>query len=125
MAYALIWVIGQQFVIHPLIHGDSTMTTFASIAAVTLLFAGQAVANPEFDNHDSYGSVLNDTVAAQGGASYQPTGYLVAVTDSADSYGSVLYDLDQPAEQATVTQPGIGDSADDFGSILYDTGSVY
>jgi len=100
------------------------MKTLASIAAVTVLFAGQAIANPEFDNHDSYGSVLNDTVAAQGG-SYEPTGYLVAVTDSSDSYGSVLYDLDQPSDQSVATQPGIGDSADDFGSILYDTGSVY
>ena len=100
------------------------MKPLASIAAVTVLFAGQALANPEFDNHDSYGSVLNDTVAAQSGA-YEPTGYLVAVTDSSDSYGSVLYDLDQPADRSVATQPGIGDSADDFGSILYDTGSVY
>jgi hypothetical protein len=100
------------------------MKTLASIAAVTVLFAGQALANPEFDNHDSYGSVLNDTVAAQSGA-YEPTGYLVAVTDSADSYGSVLYDLNQPADKSVATQPGIGDNADDFGSILYDTGSVY
>ena len=67
---------------------------------------------------------MNDTVATQGGA-YEPTGHLVAVADSSDSYGSVLYDLDQPADQAVATQPGIGDSADDFGSILYDTGSVY
>lgn len=100
------------------------MNTITSIAAVSILFAGQAVANPEFDNHDSYGSILNDTVATQGGA-YEPTGHLVAVADSSDSYGSVLYDLDQPADQAVATQPGIGDSADDFGSILYDTGSVY
>jgi len=100
------------------------MKTLASIVAVTVLFAGQARANPEFDNHDSYGSVLNDTVAAQRDA-YEPTGHLVAVVDSSDSYGSVLYDLDQPADQAVATQPGIGDSADDFGSILYDTGSVY
>jgi len=100
------------------------MKTLASIAAVTVLFAGQALANPEFDNHDSYGSVLNDTVAAQHDA-YEPTGHLVAVTDSSDSYGSVLYDLDQPADRSVATQPGIGDSADDFGSILYDTGSVY
>ena len=100
------------------------MKTFAYIAAATVLLAGQAVANPEFDNHDNYGSVLQDTTATQGGA-YQPTGHLVAVSDSSDNYGSVLFDLDQPAGRSVVTAPGIGDSADDFGSILYDTGSVY
>ena len=100
------------------------MKTFASIAAATILLAGQAVANPEFDNHDNYGSVLQDTVATQGGA-YEPTGHLVAALDSSDSYGSALYDLDQPAGRSIATQPGIGDDADDFGNILYDTGSVY
>ena len=60
------------------------MKTLASIAAVTVLFAGQAVANPEFDNHANYGSVLQDTVASPGGA-YQPTGHLVAVADSTES----------------------------------------
>ena len=100
------------------------MKTLVTIAAATILFAGQAAANPEFDNYANYGSVLQDTVATQGG-SYEPTGHLVAVTDSADSYGSVLYDLDRPAGQAITSQPGIGDSADDFGNILYDTGSVY
>ena len=94
-----------------------------SIAAATILFAGQAVANPEFDNHANYGSVLQDTVAAQGG-SYQPTGHLVSVTDSADNYGSVLYDLDQTSS-SIAGQPSIGDDADDFGNILYDTGSIY
>jgi hypothetical protein len=100
------------------------MKTFAYIAAATVLLAGQAVANPEFDNHDNYGSVLQDTVATQGGA-YEPTGHLVAVSNSSDNYGSVLFDLDQPAGRSVATQPGIGDNADDFGSILYDTGSVY
>ena len=100
------------------------MKTLASIAAVTVLFAGQAVANPEFDNHANYGSVLQDTVSSQGGA-YQPTGHLVAVADSTDSYGSVLYDLDRSAGRSVASQPSIGDSADDFGNILYDTGSVY
>jgi len=100
------------------------MKTLITIAAATVLFAGQATANPEFDNHDNYGSVLQDTVSVQSG-SYEPTGHLVGVADSADSYGSVLYDLDRPAGQAIASQPGIGDSADDFGNILYDTGSVY
>ena len=94
-----------------------------SIAAATVLFAGQAIANPEFDNHANYGSVLQDTVAAQGGA-YQPTGHLVAAIDSSDSYGSALFDLDQPGNRVA-SQPSIGDDADDFGNILYDTGSVY
>ena len=58
-------------------------------------------------------------------AGAEPAGHLVAVADSSDSYGSVLYDLDQPADRSVATQPGIGDSADGFGSILYDTGSVY
>ena len=100
------------------------MKILASIAAATVLFAGQAIANPEFDNHDNYGSVLQDTVASAGGA-YEPTGHLVAVSDSSDSYGSVLYDLDQAASRSVATQPSIGDGADDFGNILYDTGSVY
>ena len=100
------------------------MNTITSIAAVSILFAGQAVANPEFDNHDNYGTVLNDTVATQGGA-YEPTGHLVAVVDSSDSYGSVLFDLDRESSRSVASQPSIGDSADDFGSILYDTGSVY
>jgi len=94
-----------------------------TLTAATVLFAGQTVANPEFDNHDNYGSVLQDTVAAQGGA-YQPTGHLVASIDSSDSYGSALFDLDQPGNMVA-SQPSIGDSADDFGSILYDTGSIY
>ena len=98
-------------------------TTIASIAAATVLFAGQAVANPEFDNHANYGSVLQDTVAAQGGA-YQPSGHLVAAIDSSDSYGSALFDLDQRSDMAA-SQPSIGDNADDFGNILYDTGSIY
>ena len=41
------------------------------------------------------------------------------------NYGSVLFDLDQPARKSIASQPGIGDGADDFGNILYDTGSVY
>ena len=102
---------------------NNIITSIASIAAATVLFAGQAIANPEFDNHANYGSVLQDTVAAQGGA-YQPTGHLVAVVDSTDSYGSVLYDLDQSGG-SIASQPSIGDGADDFGNILYDTGSVY
>ena len=100
------------------------MKTFASIAAATVLLAGQAVANPEFDNHANYGTVLNDTVATSGGA-YEPTGHLVSVADSSDSYGSVLYDLDQESARSIASPPSIGDSADDFGNILYDTGSVY
>ena len=39
------------------------MKILASIAAATVLFAGQAIANPEFDNHDNYGSALQGTVA--------------------------------------------------------------
>ena len=101
-----------------------TIASIATLAAATVLFAGQAVANPEFDNHANYGSVLQDNVATAGGA-YEPTGHLVAVSDSSDSYGSVLFDLDRPAGQSVNSQPGIGDSADDFGNILYDTGSVY
>ena len=102
---------------------NNVITSIASIAAATVLFAGQAIANPEFDNHANYGSVLQDTVAAQGGA-YQPTGHLVAAIDSSDSYGSALYDLDQSGNMVA-SQPSIGDDADDFGNILYDTGSVY
>ena len=100
-----------------------TLTTLTTIAAATVLLAGQAIANPEFDNHANYGSVINDTSAAAGGA-YQPTGHLVSVADSSDSYGSVLYDLDQRST-SVASQPSIGDNADDFGNILYDTGSVY
>ena len=100
------------------------MKTLITIAAATVLLAGQAVANPEFDHPDNYGSVLNDTVASSGGA-YEPTGDLVSVTDSADSYGSVLYDLDQESSRSIASPPSIGDSADDFGNILYDTGSIY
>lgn len=101
------------------------MKTLTTIAAVSVLFVGQAVANPEFDNHDNYGTILNDTVTHSSGGTYEPTGHLVGVTDSSDSYGSVLYDLDRPAGRSIASQPSIGDSADDFGSILYDTGSVY
>ena len=101
------------------------MKTILSLAAVTVLFAGTAIANPEFDNHANYGTVLQDSVHAQSSGEYLPSGHLVSVVDSADSYGSVLYDIDDPSGESIPTQPSIGDDADDFGSILYDTGSVY
>ena len=101
------------------------MKIIVSLAAATVLFAGTAIANPEFDNHDNYGSVLQDSVHAQSGGEYRPSGHLVSVIDSADGYGSVLYDVDDPAGESISTQPSIGDDADDFGNILYDTGSVY
>ena len=101
------------------------MKTILSLAAVTVLFAGTAIANPEFDNHANYGTVLQDSVHAQSSGEYRPSGHLVSVVDSADSYGSVLYDIDDPSGESIPTQPSIGDDADDFGSILYDTGSVY
>jgi len=102
------------------------MKTLVTIAAATILLTGQAVANPEFDNHDNYGTILQDLDrTVSNGSDYVPTGYLVGVTDSSDSYGSVLYDLDRPSAPSIATQPSIGDDADDFGSILYDTGSVY
>jgi len=102
------------------------MKSIATITAITLLSSGLAVANPEFDNHANYGTILQDLnqpVASSG--DYAPTGHLVSVIDSSDSYGSVLYDLDQPSPPAIATQPSIGDGADDYGNILYDTGSIY
>jgi len=102
------------------------MKTLASITAIALLAAGQAYANPEFDNHANYGTILQDLdspVAASG--TYAPTGHLVAIIDSSDNYGSVLFDLDQASTPSVATPPSIGDSADDYGNILYDTGSVY
>ena len=101
------------------------MKTIASIAAATLLFAGGAVANPEFDNHENYGTVLQDTVHAQSSGEYRPTGHLVGVIESSDGYGSVLYDLDRSSGESISAPPSIGDDADDFGNILYDTGSIY
>ena len=72
------------------------------------------------------GTILQDLDrTVSNGSDYAPTGYLVGVSDSSDSYGSVLYDLDRSTAPAVATQPSIGDDADDFGSILYDTGSVY
>ena len=101
------------------------MKTILSIATATILFAGGAIANPEFDNHANYGSVLQDSVHAVSAGDYRPSGHLVSVIDSSDGYGSVLYDLDQSSGESINTQPSIGDDADDFGNILYDTGSVY
>jgi len=100
-------------------------TLLTTFAAATLLLAGPVAANPEFDNHANYGTVLQDSVHAQAGGEYRPTGDLVGVIDSADGYGSVLYDLDRPSPVGIASQPSIGDDADDFGNILYDTGSVY
>lgn len=102
------------------------MKTLASFTAFAFLVTGPVFANPEFDNHANYGTILQDLdnpVATSG--EYAPTGHLVAVIDSADGYGSVLFDLDQPAAATVATPPSIGDSADDYGNILYDTGSVY
>jgi hypothetical protein len=102
------------------------MKTLVTIAAATILLTGQAVANPEFDNHDNYGTILQDLDrTVSNGSDYAPTGYLVGVADSSDSYGSILYDLDRPAGPSIATPPSIGDDADDFGNILYDTGSIY
>ena len=82
------------------------MKTLATIAAATVLLTGQAVANPEFDNHDNYGTILQDLdQPVSNGSDYAPTGYLVGVADSADSYGSILYDLDRPAGLSIATQP--------------------
>ena len=106
--------------------GDAIMKTlFTTFAAATFLLAGSAAANPEFDNHDNFGTVLQDSVHAQSGGEYRPTGELVNVFDSSDAYGSVLYDLDRTSPAGLASQPSIGDDADDFGNILYDTGSVY
>ena len=102
------------------------MKTLASFTAFAFLVTGQVFANPEFDNHDNYGTILQDLdtpVAASG--DYAPTGHLVAVIDSADSYGSVLYDLNQASAPTLYRAPSMGDDADDYGNILYDTGSVY
>jgi hypothetical protein len=102
------------------------MKTVAFITAFACLAAGQAFANPEFDNHANYGAILQDLdkpVAASG--DYAPTGDLVAVIASNDDYGSVLFDLDQASAAGLSAPPSIGDSADDYGNILYDTGSVY
>jgi len=102
------------------------MKTLASLTAFAFLVTGQTFASPEFDNHDNYGSVLQDLdtpVAASG--DYAPTGHLVAVIDSSDGYGSVLYDLDRASAPTLASPPSIGDNADDYGNILYDTGSVY
>ena len=102
------------------------MKTLASFTAFAFLVSGQVFANPEFDNHANYGTILQDLdnpVAASG--DYAPTGHLVAVIDSSDGYGSVLFDLDQPAAATIATPPSIGDDADDYGNILYDAGLVY
>ena len=102
------------------------MKTLSAIAAVTFLLAGQAIANPEFDNHANYGTILQDlNQSSHSGGVYEPTGHLVSIIDSSDSYGSVLYDLDQASGISLASPPSIGDDADDYGNILYDTGSVY
>jgi hypothetical protein len=102
------------------------MKTIASIAAASALFAGSALANPEFDNHANYGTVLQDVdQPASMGGSYQPSDRLAAVIDTGDSYGSALFDRDQPGGRSLATQPAIGDGADDFGNILYDVGARY
>jgi len=116
----------QQEVVTPYLNiEENAMKSIVSIAAVSVLFAGSAVANPEFDNPSNYGTVLQDldqpTSMSQGRT---PTGDLVSVVSTSDSYGSVLFDLDQPASRAVGFQPSIGDS-DDFGNILYDVGARY
>ena len=100
--------------------------TITSIAALAFLAAGQAYASAEFDNHATSGTILLDldkSVAVSG--DYAPSGHLVSVIDSADSYGSVLFDLDRASPAYRSSPPSIGDDADDYGNILYDTGSIY
>jgi hypothetical protein len=102
------------------------MKTILSIAAASVLFAGSAAANPEFDNHANYGSILQQLdQPASMSQGREPMGDLVAVAGTDETYGSVLFDLDQPGSRSTWTQPSIGDSADDFGNILYDVGARY
>ena len=101
------------------------ITASVAIVAATVLLAGPVAANPEFDNHENYGTVLQDSVHAKSSGEYRPTGHLVGVIDSSDGYGSVLYDLDRASPAGIPSQPSIGDDADDFGNILYDTGSIY
>ena len=95
-----------------------------SVVAASMMLVGQAIANPAFDNHANYGSVLQDTAAAQGGVNNQRNGHLAAASDSDDSQGVMLYDLDQNGN-LVASQRSTGDGADDFGNILFDTGSVY
>jgi len=40
---------------------EQDLNNIIATIAAAVLFAGQAVANPEFDNHANYGSVLQDT----------------------------------------------------------------
>ena len=103
------------------------MKTITTIAAASILFTGAAFASPEFDNHDNYGTVLQDLGNASAMSQVRaPTGDLVAVIDSGDSYGSALFDLDQPGGTTSIGgQPAIGDGADDAGNILYDVGARY
>ena len=103
------------------------MKTITTIAAASILFTGAAFASPEFDNHDNYGSVLQDLGNTSAMSTHRaPTGALVTVVDTDDSYGSALFDLDQSSGVYTgVTQASIGDGADDAGNILYDVGARY
>jgi hypothetical protein len=102
---------------------ENIMKSIVSIAAASVLFAGSAVASPEFDNHANYGTVLQDLdQPASMSEGRAPTGDLVSVIDG---YGSILFDLNQPGSRAVWTQPGIGDNADDSGNILYDVGARY
>ena len=101
------------------------MKTIVSITAVSLLFAGQAMANTQFDHLAIYGIVVSDS-GTKAATPYQPTGHVAGVMDSSDAYGNVLFDLDHKSPQAvTSTQPSIGDEAYDYGNILYDTGLTY
>jgi hypothetical protein len=104
---------------------EDVMKSIISIAAVSVLFAGSAVANPLFDNPSNYGTILQDldkpTSMSQGSES---TDDLVAVASSGSDYGSVLFDLNQPGSRTMAIQPSIGD-ADDYGDILYDVGASY
>ena len=104
------------------------MKTILTIAAASVLFTGAVYASPEFNNHDNYGTILldldNNTVMQQDFR--EPTGDLVSVIDTGDSYGSALFDLDQPGGVPSLGgQPSIGDDADDMGNILYDVGARY
>jgi len=79
------------------------------------------------DNSDTRDTVLLDVGQPAGvNPIREPTGYLTPVIASDSNFGSVLFDLDQDSGSRTISnQPAVGDSADDYGSILYDSGSRY
>ena len=91
-------------------------TIVTTIAALTLSTA--ALADISSGNDDLHGWVVEDRASHSTGTVQKgaDSGVLYA---SSDTYGSIVFDRDQPAATAAPADMGVGDS---YGSVLHSVG---